>query len=126
MARPAAVLIQWALRFGCDGIFNDLKQFCAWAGLVNCLFILMPTCTSILAPTQMEEIFHDRATTHRWEKEWLDTSVKRSVTVALNMLVCSFQSFVDSAGDLFGPVFQKAMIGAGPMAPNSFDPERSR
>ena len=28
---------------------RNLKQFCAWAGLVNCLFILMPTCTFILA-----------------------------------------------------------------------------
>ena len=28
---------------------QNIKQFCAWAGLVNCLFILMPTCIYILA-----------------------------------------------------------------------------
>ena len=32
-----------------DYTIHYLKQFCAWAGLVNCLFILMPTCIYILA-----------------------------------------------------------------------------
>ena len=35
----------------------------------------------------MEESFHDRVTTHQWEKERQRTFVKRSVTVALNMIM---------------------------------------
>ena len=41
----------------------------------------------------MEENFHDRVTTHQWEKERQRTFVERSVTVALNMYYCFYFFF---------------------------------